>query len=211
MKVKMQVLCVILWGSLVLSFCAVAQTEAPKPKLSDEPLTAAQLAIYRVVLKDYVKDSKKVLNVANKTEPLDLSHMLVDKTCTEDLKVDEHEQSVPVIHQLRDAVTLNLRAILVDPDQQGETIKKGDPQNLIKGDIDGQKAVTEKQLDESLNEAVKNGLFSVSEIAFDAKHHHAVMTYSFWCGMLCGNGRTIVLSKVGGKWKIAKTCGQWMS
>jgi len=40
---------------LSVPFCAVSQEDAPKPKVSDEPLTAEQIAVYRAVLRDYLK------------------------------------------------------------------------------------------------------------------------------------------------------------
>lgn len=42
----------------------------------------------------------------------------------------------------------------------------------------------------------------MSEIAFDKERHFAAVKYSFWCGSLCGHGRTLVLEKVNGKWQI---------
>jgi hypothetical protein len=66
--------------------------------------------------------------------------------------------------------------------------------------------ITEKQLDSSLREAFATGLFTFSEIAFDKRHQRAVLAYSFVCGGLCGHGNTIVLKKVGAKWKRVKTC-----
>ena len=81
----------------------------------------------------------------------------------------------------------------------------------MKRAIDGGERVTEKQLAGSLHEAFATGLFTFSEIAFDKRHQHAVLAYSFVCGGLCGHGNTIVLRKVGGKWKPRKTCQSWIS
>jgi hypothetical protein len=68
----------------------------------------------------------------------------------------------------------------------------------------------------SVNEAVEkgfaNGLFSLSEIAFDKDRRHAVVSYGFHCGLLCGNGALWVFEKVDGKWrKTDLTCGGWIS
>ena len=68
--------------------------------------------------------------------------------------------------------------------------------------------VTDKELDKSTKKAFETGL---SEIVFDKLHKHAVVTYSFRCGGLCGNGNTLLLAKVGKKWKISKSCGAWVS
>jgi hypothetical protein len=44
----------LLLGSLALSTCA-AQDHTPKPKVSKDPLTTEQIAVYRAVLENYVK------------------------------------------------------------------------------------------------------------------------------------------------------------
>lgn len=67
-----------------------------------------------------------------------------------------------------------------------------------------------------LNQAVRNafehGLFSVSEIVFDKEYLHAIVSYGFRCGLLCGSGATVVLEKMGNEWKIADgACGGWIS
>jgi len=55
-------------------------------------------------------------------------------------------------------------------------------------------------------------LFSVSEIAFDQQHNHAAVSYSFWCGSLCGNGATVIFEKIDGQWKKTnRNCGGWVS
>jgi hypothetical protein len=52
----------------------------------------------------------------------------------------------------------------------------------------------------------------MSEIAFDKDHRFGVVSYSFWCGSLCGNGSTLVFEKVDGVWKNAnRPCGGWVS
>ena len=81
----------------------------------------------------------------------------------------------------------------------------------MKRAIDDAERVTEKQLDNSLRDAFAVGLFTLSEIVFDKRHQHAFLAYSFVCGGLCGHGNTIVLKKVGGKWKQGKMCRSWIS
>jgi len=48
---------------IFVAFCAVAQEESKKPKVSTNALTDEQLAVYRAVLKDYMKDSRGKLNL----------------------------------------------------------------------------------------------------------------------------------------------------
>jgi hypothetical protein len=195
--------------SLALSFAAVAQV-ALKPKLSDESLTPEQIAIYRAALEDYTKGSDGVLNLADRTETLGQSGSMFDEACVKGIKIEVAKTSALVIHRLDPSVALSKRIVLVNPDRQQETIKENDPQNLGKKAVDDHE-VTDKRVGESVKRAFETGLFTLSEIAFDKEHHHAVVAYSFVCGTLCGNGNTLVLKKVGQAWRVTKRCGGWVS
>jgi hypothetical protein len=172
-------------------------------------LTEEQIAVYRAVLGSYSNGSNATLSVANKTETLDLSE---DKDCLKGIDLDTGNRSTPVVHRLDDRVTkMKKNTVLVDAELQQKKVEENDPQKLMKRAIDDGERVTEKQLDDSLREAFAAGLFTLSEIAFDKRRQHAVLAYSFVCGGLCGHGNTIVLKKVGGKWKQGKTCRSWIS
>lgn len=55
---------------LLLSLVATPiQDDEPKPVLSQDPLTAEQIAVYRAMLADYTKDEDGALNIANVTDP----------------------------------------------------------------------------------------------------------------------------------------------
>jgi len=192
---------------LSVPFCAVSQEDAPKPKVSDEPLTAEQIAVYRAVLRDYLKGSDGGLNLANMTEPLDQS----DKSCFREIGLRSTSAPVPVIHRVERSLIANTKIVLVYAERQQSTIKENDPQNLIKKAIDDHERVTDQQLDESVKRAFQNGLFTLSEIVFDEEHRRAVVAYSFVCGMLCGHGNTLVLKKIGKDWRVTKRCGGWVS
>jgi hypothetical protein len=171
-------------ASIILTFSAVAQDGRRKPNVSKEPLTDEQIAIYRAVLRNYMKESYGALNVSNRTEPLQLSRRFVDKDCIKGIALEIVANSVPVVHKLSRAVAINARITLVDAEQQRRKIKEGD---------------------------FATGLFTLSEIAFDKPHRYALAYYSFVCGGLCGQGSMLVLQKVGDKWKLSKTCGAWIS
>ncbi len=191
---------------LSVSFCAVSQEDTLRPKLSDESLTTEQIAVYRAVLKDYLKGSDGSLNVANMTEPLDQS----DKACFKGMELDVTDLAT-VIHRLEPSLVADTKIVLVDPGRQQSQIKENDPQNLMKKAIDDHEKVTGEQLDKSVKQAFASGLFTLSEIVFDKEHRRAVVAYGFVCGMLCGNGNTLVLKKVGQDWKVIKRCGGWVS
>jgi len=196
-------------AAVSLMFGETPQDETPKAKISADPLTEEQVAVYRAVLGSYSNGSKAILNVGHKTETLDLSE---DKECLKGIDLEFRKAPTQVIHRLDDRVANAKKSIvLVDAETQQKKIEDNDPQRLIKRAIDDGERVTEKQMDDSLHHAFAAGLFAFSEIAFDKKHQHAVLAYSFVCGGLCGHGNTIVLKKVGEKWKQVKTCRSWIS
>lgn len=190
------------------TFCVLAQ-DAPKPEVSKEPLTDEQLAVYRVVIDNYMKGSRGSLNVSDTTYPLDLDGPFSGEDCTAGIQPEQHDARVPVVHTFNS--TLSSSVVLVDSKQQEAKVKQSDPENLIKKAIDGHEPVTDDQVKHSVQTAFSVGLFSLSEILFDNGHRHAIVSYSFHCGMLCGNGGTSVLQKTGNKWKVKKTCSSWVS
>lgn len=192
---------------VVISLAAVAQESAPKPRVSDAPLTSEQIAVYRAVLGVYLKGSDRVLNLANVTEPLDGA----DTACVRGLDAGVVKGSASIVHRIAPAIVANTKIVLVDSDRQQATIKENDPQNLMRKAIDDHQKITEEQLDQSIKSAFDTGLFTLSEIAFDREHRRAAAGYSFVCGGLCGNGNTLVLKKVGHSWKVARRCGGWVS
>jgi hypothetical protein len=201
----------LLMVSVAVAGVVAAQDEAPRPKVSKDPLTADQIAVYKAVLKDYVRGSDASLNVADKTEALELSGPFSDEDCGKGLKWERSGAPDSVVHQLDRAVTLGAKMVLVDADAQQKKVEENDPQKLMKRAIDGGERVTDKDLDSTLKQAFATGLFTFSEILFDNGHSHAMVQYSFFCGRLCGHGGMLILKKAGQKWKISKRCGTWIS
>lgn len=192
---------------LVISLRAIAQEQPLKPRMSDAQLTTEQIAVYRVVLNDYLRGSDGSLNLGNITEPIDDS----EYACFRGMDAGVIKEAASVIHRIPPSVVANTKIVLVDPDRQQTTVKANDPQNLIKSAIDDGQKVTDEQLDQSVKSAFSGALFELSEIVFDKGHRRAVVSYSFVCGELCGNGNTLALTKVGQGWKVAKRCRGWVS
>jgi hypothetical protein len=195
--------------TLMLAFtfgaiCTVAQDEPPKPHVSKDALSDEQLAVYRVVLNDYMKDSRGTLNLSTKTYALE-----VDEGCAKGFKLEQTDPSVRTVHAFTTAPAPNV--VLVDPEQQKSKVKQNDPQNLVKKAIDEREPVTDEQLNKSVELAFSTGLFSLSEVVFDKGHRHAFVSYSFVCGSLCGHGNDLVLEKTGNRWKLKRTCSSWIS
>lgn len=203
-----QILAAII-ATLSLACGAVPQIDVPKANVSNTPLTEEQIAVYRAVLASYSNGSNEILNVAEKTVTLDLSG---DQDCLKGIALESNKGSSSFVHRFDERLaSAKKNIVLVDPEAQQKKVEENDPQKLMKRAIDDGQRVTDKQLDDSLHHAFAAGLFTFSEIAFDKKHQHAVLAYSFVCGGLCGHGNTIVLKKVGERWKEIKTCRSWIS
>lgn len=197
-------------AAFVLSLGMSAQ-DLPKPQLSKEPLTSEQVAVYRAVLEYYVKDGAVgVLNVANRTEPLDQSGFWSNSECFKGFEPPA-KTSAPVVHMLDSSLGLDRRFALVDPDSQQKKVEENDPQKLVHRAIDEGEKVTDRQLNDSVKRAFETGLFTLSEIRFDKQHRQALVSYSFVCGELCGHGNLLIVTKDRDGWKVSKTCGSWIS
>ena len=81
---------------------------------------------------------------------------------------------------------------LVDPERQAKEVAENDPEKTIgKG----------RSIEDAVRNGFAHGLVTLSEIRFDKDHKHAIVSYGFYCGSLCGNGGAMVLEKVNGSWQ----------
>lgn len=183
---------------------AAAQEAAEtKPKVSDQPLTAEQLAVYQVVLRGWMENEVSTINLSIRTVPFPTSGAFDASDCGKGLEL---EQVVPgVVHRFRPADLPQLgsdKIVLVDPEQQRKKVVKNDP---------GKTIGEGRSIEDAVRNGFAHGLVTVSEIRFDKEHKHAIVSYSFFCGSLCGNGGTVVLEKIDGAWRRKSQCGGWIS
>jgi len=176
-----------------------------QPIESKVPLNADEIAIYTAVVQKWVSDDPTSLNVSNRTLPLEVtadSMALISCSCDSGIPPETLLKASLSFHRLTPAI-LPKEVRLVDPEKQGARVRANDPQNTM-----GQG----KSVGGAVANAFANGLFSMSEIAFDSEHKHALVRFSFVCGSLCGSGATALFEKVGGQWKRNdRTCGGWVS
>jgi hypothetical protein len=197
--------------SFSVIFVVAAQEDKPKPQMSKEALTPEQIAVYRAVLNDYMREGEGSLNISIRTEPAELADDSSDSVRAKEIGFKAEVRSVRVVHKLDSVVRTDRRYRLVDPEEQAKKVDENDPQKLIKRAIDDREKVAATQVDDSVKQAFSTALFSLTEIIFDKSHRQAFVAYSFWCGSLCGNGSTMILKKTGQKWKVSKVCGSWVS
>jgi hypothetical protein len=179
---------------VILSFglTLTAAQKADTPPLSNDGLTSEQIAIYRAVLIDYLKDSKGWINLSQKTVPLHLEGPTATGGCKPGFDLESYNLAR---HQVDAKVAKGLSVTLVDPVVQEALLNKNNALNPADSEKHG----------------YQNGLFTLTEMSFDTDHHRAVVGYTFVCGDQCGHGETLILEKSGGKWKITSMCGEWVS
>ncbi len=180
-------------------------SDETKPVKSATALSADEIAVYRGVLRIYSRDKDASLNVSERTYPLDPSASTTgfDKPeCLNGVKLENLSTVSHSYHQLPLEVLPFKAMNLVDPRMQAGFVRSNDPSNTIRSG---------KAVNDAVEAAFANGLFSLSEIAFDKQHRFAAVSYRFWCGSLCGHGSTLVFEKVNGEWRKIRACGGWFS
>jgi hypothetical protein len=159
------------------------------------------VAIYRGILERWNSNSRSLLNLSNATFPIDRD--LPDCGCLKGIESQSIANAVHSFHILTRDVLGGENVRLVDAVKQAVIVRGNDPSNSIRGG---------KSVETAVNGAFSTGLFSLSEIAFDKEHRHALVSYSFVCGSLCGSGGVWIFEKVDGVWKKSeRVCGGWIS
>jgi hypothetical protein len=196
-------------GLAVLMLASVglaAGQDAPeaKQKVSNKPLSVEQLAVYRVVLSSWMAQEMPALNLAVQTVPLGDTSPSGDDSCSKGL--DLEPASPTVVHRFRPQDLAQLgparTLTLVDPDRQRKEVRDNDPEKTIG---DG------RSIEDAVRNGFAHGLATLSEIRFDKQHKHAIVSYGFYCGSLCGNGGALVLEKIDGVWQRKSRCDEWIS
>jgi hypothetical protein len=197
------IVCCALTAQLTLSLAVGQQATHAKPAVNDSPLTAEQLAVYRSLLMSWFQGEKAAINLAVETDPIPAQDDSFDKQCLKGLSLETI--AAGHVHRIRseDAAQLSPFEIhLVDPEAQKKEVSENDPGKAIR---EG------RQVDDAVRNAFAHGLMTLSEIQFDKSHTHALVSFSFVCGGLCGNGSTMLLEKRGDIWINKAQCGGWVS
>ena len=176
------------------------------PANNTTPLSADEVAIYRAVLRHYVPQGAASLNVSATTypfDPMDSINHLSKEECLKGIELANLDETAHSFRDLTPEILSGKNMRLVDSSQQRKIVKANDPDKTMR---------TGKSVGNAVSDAFSTALFSMSEIAFDKQHRYAVVSYSFWCGSLCGNGSTLVFENFGGEWrKTDRICGGWVS
>jgi len=184
------------------SVVAGQSAEAP-PNIASRPFSAEQLTVYRTALVSWYRSEKAKVNLGLLTEPIATSDDSLDKACLKGLSLEAAPAGQ--VHRIRpeDLIQLGPFAFhLVDPKVGSQEVSENDPGHSI------QKG---KPVDEAVENGFAHGLLTLGEIQFDKGHNNAVVSFSFQCGRLCGNGTKMLMAKKDGVWKRMRQCGGWVS
>lgn len=170
-------------------------------------LSADQIDVYRAVIHEWMSGAKGSLNVSDHTFPIRVEPLLSQWQgcgCLTDMNSEDLLQASHSFRILPPHLSKEREVRLVDPNHQSATVVANDPNTTMKKGMSTELAV---------DRAFANGLFSLSEIVFDRDGKHALVSYSFVCGGLCGSGGTWLLEKTVWGWrKSAQQCGGgWVS
>jgi hypothetical protein len=181
-----------------------ALSDLPHTKAIREPnpLSADELAIYRAVLQRWNSTPLRRMNLSNRTTQLQPQDFR-DCECLKGFEVQSFAKAARTFHLLTGDVLTGRAIRLVDAELQSTLVQTSDPSSAIRKGA---------SVDAAVDEAFANGLFELSEIAFDKKHRRAIVSYSFVCGSLCGSGGVWLFENVDGIWtKSELVCGGWVS
>jgi hypothetical protein len=189
---------------LAVAGTALAQkAEDAKPKVSDKPLTAEQISVYRAVLGNWMEGEVTSINLSNQTVPVEPSGPMGDAECATGLDLETAPKAAVHRFRAQDLAALGSdKIVLVDPDSQRKQVAENDPEKTIR---DG------KSIEDAVSNGFAHGLVTLSEIRFTRDRKLAVVSYGFYCGSLCGNGGTVVLEKTDAGWRRKTRCSEWIS
>ncbi|WP_132982831.1 hypothetical protein [Thermomonas haemolytica] len=176
---------------------AMAVALAAIPATSAQSVGAEESAkVYQAFLTSWQGEDEAPLNVAADAEPLSPQDLKEISSCAGGAagwKVAA--TSTPLAAQLSALPWVRIvkpgESPIVDP---AKLIMRGVP------------------VDEAVKQGFAHGLLTLSMVAFERSGQRAALNYSFVCGLLCGNGGTVLLERTQQGWVRSKTeCGTWVS
>lgn len=181
-----------------------AELSVGKSPTSATPLGTDEVLIYRAVIDGWISGHHGTLNLSQVTFPHSTTLPAGFASCDCLQGIHLLDPAPFYLHHTLTSLPLKRQNIrLVNPALQSSIVRRNDPDIGIGNG---------NSVESAVDRAFENGLFSLSEVAFDADHRYAVVAYRFWCGSLCGSGNTLVFEKIGTEWrKTNRHCGGWIS
>ena len=170
--------------------------------LAQEPLSSNSVAIYRAFLTNYYGRSRGPINIIDETSLFGFEMgEQGSASCLKEAQL--HATPSEQRHVLnRSIIPDGMTAHFIPPEDRDKSLR--DPGDAIRSG---------GSVDDAVKKGVEAAVITLSEIVFDANHTHAILSYSFVCGNLCGNGGAVRFQKNShGVWVESNgRCGEWVS
>lgn len=168
----------------MLALLLTACQSLPQPGAPPADSVSQRAAVYRAFLAFY-SDGEGATNVGRISRPLRFQPRET-AACAPGIAFENldllRESTHDLSHELRDVAGVRI----VDAEEQRARIERSDP---MRGMQSGQ------SVDEAVDDAFAAGLLTLSEVAFDSEERHAVLSFSFVCGGLCGHGALVLYER----------------
>lgn len=171
------------------------------PCVAQEPISKDAAAVYKAFLASYYNGWHATVNIADRTGPFrpafdenEIASCFKEVHISGDSSTQTHmlnESILPSGLRARFLSKEDANRSLRDP---GDAIRRGEP------------------VDDAVSRGLAQGLLTLSEVHFNNDHTTAVLSFSFHCGRLCGNGGAMLFTARRGQWGRGKqVCGGWVS
>lgn len=225
-------MCVVIAVALLCWFCLKSKS-CPDEKT----VSAAEDEVYEAVVHDMITPTHVQANttqlVFDDTVLTDLAPGADKKSCEESVRkrLGSADNTTPLYNSLADRVYRVLTRGWVDGSLRADTIQDflekscsagrlsttfhtDLPRVFIKPDsvyIDIVPIQENGQKDFAKVFPGASGIISLSHVGFDPTLREAIVSSSFVCGMLCGEGRRHILRKTRGRWVVVQSLVVWVS
>jgi hypothetical protein len=197
------------WSLILSAGCAAADQPSLQPD-------ADETEVYSVFLRQFQDTRHSKLDVARFTHAApNMSHP-GNLSCVDGLKMVEIRTPRLAVSLEKLAETAGVPFTLVGPDNgvtKPEVMPPPPPPAAADDDSSTpEQAIAKRQRElQNMSPPDEHGLLTLSRIAFDVSRSYALLSYSYSCGGLCGEGGSLLLVKASGKWVIARRCSTQIS
>jgi hypothetical protein len=176
-----------------------------------------------------VKEINEIVKVIISEDSLDVSKNTTDKSmlCKELIKLNIYIPEKPKNGEIPLPRQLSFNDVsitdLLHYDRKATFFKAIDSLYLLKQNLNPEKLeidpniigeinLTAKDMEISKKKAGKPySYYEITIPIFSLNNQVAYVELNHYCGSLCGNGKSLYLKKINGKWKVIEKWGTWIS
>jgi hypothetical protein len=169
--------------------------------LGQQPVSKDAAVIYKAFLASYYDGSDTVLNIADRTVAFNPGFEKDSAAlCLKEAKMPAGPSAE--IHALDASILPHMMKARFIAQKDGNKAIR-DPGDAIEHG---------GSVDDAVRVGIAAGVMTLSEVVFNEDHTRAVLSFSFHCGRLCGNGGAMLFKMRNGRWgRGTQVCGGWVS